>query len=100
MNAKLADRIRREGRPMSDETPSPDSVRAQRVGSRRGLTPEQWEDVADLCQEMSNAMGFAYEDHDPAAKKVAGRWFFALAMKAQKKAATGKSSDKAAAKNL
>lgn len=58
--------------------------------SRRGLTSQQWEDVADLLNQCAEMCETAYEEHDAGAKRRAAAWCFNLALKAQRKAANEK----------
>jgi hypothetical protein len=65
------------------KTPKPGSQ--QQVVVRR-LTSNQWNDVADLCNEAAVACETGYENHELEARKKAAQWMMQLAMKAQAKA--------------
>jgi hypothetical protein len=52
------------------------------------LSVQDWDDVADLCEQGATACEIGYEEHTVAARDKAAKWMHALSMKAHIKART------------
>lgn len=52
------------------------------------LSVQDWDDVADLCEQGATACEIGYEDHTGAARGKAAKWMRTLSMKAHINART------------
>ena len=71
---------------MSEDGSDVPGVQGQEGFEVKRLTAEDWDDVADLCEQGAIVSETGYEEHRPAAKTKAAAWMTALAMKAHVKA--------------